>query len=134
MTTCLWTLSLLLLSFTEAWEPFLGSFSIPTSCGDQKTFNQGLMLCFNFNQHDARPLMVEAASSDPECAMMQWGVAYSFEPFINHPVITDRGAFENVSAAASLAQFLARNSSVTLKEAGLIATMAVRFKSKTNKT
>eukprot|EP00658_Telonema_sp_P-2_P055700 TRINITY_DN44265_c0_g1_i1.p4 TRINITY_DN44265_c0_g1~~TRINITY_DN44265_c0_g1_i1.p4 ORF type:complete len:126 (+),score=34.91 TRINITY_DN44265_c0_g1_i1:145-522(+) len=72
-----------------AWEPSLGSYRIPISCNAaaQASFDEGLLLCFNFNLAGARPYMAAAAKADPGCAMAQWGISYANEPFINHPII-----------------------------------------------
>lgn len=77
----------------EPWNrPELGRFhrGVTTSSAEaQRWFDQGLVLCFGFDQEVARLAFAKAAEADPECAMAHWGHAYAFGPHINNPSMDD---------------------------------------------
>lgn len=80
----------------EPWKRAeLGQFQreVTTSSAEaQRWFDQGLVLCFGFDQEVARLAFAKAAEADPDCAMAHWGHAYAFGPHINNPAMDDESS------------------------------------------
>ncbi len=87
----------------------LGQFHRPITTSSrqaQRFFDQGLVLCYGFDQEVARLSFDRAAQSDPDCAMAYWGKAYAFGPHINNPSMDEessRVAHESAQRAVELA-------------------------------
>ncbi|MFM7296804.1 MAG: hypothetical protein ACKO4Q_06235 [Planctomycetota bacterium] len=72
----------------------------------QHWFNQGLVLCYGFDQEVARFAFAKAAEADPTCAMAHWGHAYAFGPHINNPSMDEESTrIAHASAQRALALF-----------------------------
>lgn len=72
----------------------------------QRWFDQGLVMCYGFDQEVARTSFARAAAADSTCAMAYWGRAYAFGPHINNPAMDEessRIAHEAVVKAVALA-------------------------------
>lgn len=54
-----------------------------TSSEAQRWFNLGLNWCLGFNQEEGVKCFRKALTSDPDCVMAHWGVAYGLGPFYN---------------------------------------------------
>lgn len=77
-----------------------------TSPEAQQWFDQGLVLCFGFDQEVARLSFARAAAIDPKCAMAHWGYAYAYGPHINNPSMDEAAsqkAHDSVMRAVELA-------------------------------
>ena len=90
----------------------------------QQYFDQGMRLTFGFGHPEAQRAFREAVRLDPQCAMCQWGLAWSLGPYINGPRPDSANAVE-AHAAARRAVALKR--SATPVEQALIDAMAVRY-------
>jgi tetratricopeptide (TPR) repeat protein len=105
----------------------LGGFHRPittNSADAQRWFDQGLVLCFGFDQEVARLAFARAAEADPNCAMAHWGFAYAHGPHINNMAMDDeasRVAYEAAQRALALAK------SVTPVERALIEALTARY-------
>lgn len=89
----------------------------------QAYFNQGIRLMFNFNHGEAIRAFEEAARRDPNCAICYWGVAVSYGPNINMPMMPDANA--PAIAAVQKAQDLSKKASKA--ERAYIAAVARRY-------
>src|SRR5439155_10446695 len=49
----------------------------------QSWFDRGLVWCYGFNHEEAIACFKKAAAADPDCAIAQWGIAYSAGPNYN---------------------------------------------------
>ncbi len=61
----------------------LGTVNFPVSCSAaaQKDFDRGLALLHHMTYPQAQTSFVQAAATDPRCAMAHWGVAMTlFQP------------------------------------------------------
>lgn len=66
----------------------LGSFGrkITTGSAEAQTwFNRGLTWAYGFNYEESARCFERAASFDPSCAMVYWGLAYASGPHYNKP-------------------------------------------------
>src|SRR5579871_918680 len=64
----------------------MGSWHHPIATGNpeaQKFFDQGLILTYSFNKHEALRAFRKAAQLDPRAAMAHWGEAMALGPYIN---------------------------------------------------
>jgi tetratricopeptide (TPR) repeat protein len=81
---------------SAAWSRAeLGEFHRPVTtkiAEAQRWFDQGLVLCFGFDQEVARLSFERAAQADPMCAMAFWGKAYASGPHINNPAMDEEGS------------------------------------------
>jgi len=89
MRPLLLILSIVVSSFCMVWgdeghhhtltEQEVGSVHFATSCSKsvEGSFNRGVALLHSFQYEKARVAFSEISSSDPQCAMAQWGVAMS---------------------------------------------------------
>ncbi|HJP06220.1 MAG TPA: hypothetical protein QF882_02060 [Arenicellales bacterium] len=95
----------------------------------QRLFDQGLNWCFGFNQEEGLACFKKALDSDPQCAMLHWGVAYAAGPFYNMPWC-DFSEPEAIDCTAfcrgHIDQALALLSRATTLEAALIRALALR--------
>lgn len=128
--------SMLCLSSAQAppFQPNVGNYSFPfttSSSESQAFFNTAMMLEYNFNQGYAQAFFNASARADPASPMPVWGLAYALGPFINYPKILSMPrlqlAYDAAQRAAALAQ--ASEATITAKEEGLVAAMAVRYPS-----
>ena len=112
----------------------LGNYTFPISSNNPNAsifFNLGIFHEFGFNQHEARIAMAQAVSADPSCAMCQWGLAFSWGPFLNHPMMDmeqQTNAYNAIQQAASL------TATTTTFEKQLIAASLLRYPSPANAT
>lgn len=90
----------------------------------QRWFDQGLALCFGFDQEVARLSFAEAARIDPQCAMAHWGFAYAHGPHINNMAMDETSSRE---AHEATARALALVDQVTPVERDLIHALAKRY-------
>jgi len=66
--------------------PGLGSWHHPVATANpeaQKFFDQGLVLVYSFNKHEALRAFRKASELDPKAAMAYWGTAMALGPYIN---------------------------------------------------
>lgn len=112
----------------EPWSrPELGHFHREVSTDSveaQRWFDQGLVLCFGFDQEVARLAFAKAAEADPACAMAHWGHAYAFGPHINNPSMDDEST-RIAHASSQRALELAGNA--TPVERALIEALSTRY-------
>lgn len=69
--------------------PGMGRHTHPittSSAEAQKYFDQGLVLCYNFNHEEAIRSFRKAAELDPRAPMPWWGIAYALGPNYNLPM------------------------------------------------
>ena len=92
----------------------------------QRYFDQGLILTYAFNHHEAIRSFREAARHDPTCAMAWWGVALAYGPNINAAMTDDvvPKAYEALQKALALAP------KASAKEQAYIAALAKRYTDK----
>lgn len=92
--------------------------------------NRGLIWAYSFNHEEALRCFERAATSDPECAMAYWGIAFSAGPNYNKAwvffdkqdlAISVRKANDAIVRASQLAV------NATAAERGLIKALAARF-------
>lgn len=95
-----------------------------TSPEAQKWFDQGLVLCFAFDQEVARLSFKRAAEIDPKCAMAHWGYAYAYGPHINNPAMDDAASLR---AHDSVLLAMALIDKVTPVERELIQALSKRY-------
>ena len=79
----------------------LGSYTRPvttTSKDAQLWFDRGLIWCYGYNHDEAGRCFKKAAKHDPNCAMVQWGIAYAAGPNYNKQWV----AFDPVDLKNSL--------------------------------
>lgn len=103
----------------------LGSVDFPNSCKPavQKQFTRAMALLHSFGYEEARQAFREVASSDPGCAMAQWGIAMTlYHPIWAPPTVDDLrdGAVAIGRASASPAG--------TERERDLIGALAMFYK------
>ena len=58
-------------------HPALGNYSMPITHmlpSTQRLFDEGLMLAFNFNQHEAQIWFNLSVATESDCAMCWWGL------------------------------------------------------------
>ncbi|HYG36913.1 MAG TPA: hypothetical protein VEC99_19125 [Clostridia bacterium] len=94
-----------------------------TSPQAQRFFDQGLMLCYAFNHHEAVRSFRAAAQLDPNCAMAWWGVAYAFGPHVNKPMTKE----DNQNAWDALQKAMVLRSKANTKEQAYINALAKRY-------
>lgn len=115
------------------WHPALGNYSMPITHmlpSTQRLFDEGLMLAFNFNQHEAQIWFNLSVATESDCAMCWWGLAYSHSPYLNQPYsIHPDDPILGLAAARHAANIAAKETKLTPKERGLIAAMATRYPS-----
>jgi tetratricopeptide (TPR) repeat protein len=105
----------------------LGMYSRPAGTSvspAQLYFDQGVRLTYGFGHEDAARSFREAIRRDPECAMCQWGLAWSLGPYINGPRRDSTSlseAYEAVQAARRL------RSGASEVDRALIDAMAIRY-------
>ena len=105
----------------------LGGFSrkVTTSSSEaQRYFNQGLALMYAFNHDEAIRSFKRAATLDPKCAMVFWGIAIANGPHINNTVVPPdraREAWDAVSRAKTL------SADATSAERALIEALGFRY-------
>jgi hypothetical protein len=66
--------------------PGLGIWKHPIATRDaqaQKFFDQGLVLLYSFNRHEALRSFQKVVEIDPKAAMGQWGVSMALGPYVN---------------------------------------------------
>jgi tetratricopeptide (TPR) repeat protein len=105
----------------------IGSHHRPVSTQSpaaQSYFDQGLTWLFAFNHDEAIRSFKEAARLDPQLAIAWWGVAVSYGPHINLPLVSDENA-KAAWAALSRAQQLTSHASPV--ERALIQAVAARY-------
>jgi tetratricopeptide (TPR) repeat protein len=88
-----------------ALDPGYGTvhFEITTKVPEaQRYFDQGLRILYGFNYEDAERSFREAARRDPDCAMCQWGIAFSNGHNINVPLLPWRDSTSYVHAQRAL--------------------------------
>jgi tetratricopeptide (TPR) repeat protein len=90
----------------------------------QRYFDQGLTWLFAFNHDEAIRSFEEAARLDPQLAIAWWGVAVSYGPHINFPMVPEEKA-RAALAALSRAQQLTSHASPA--ERALIQALAARY-------
>lgn len=95
----------------------------------QRYFDQGLTLLYGFNHHEAIRSFTAAATIDPECAMAYWGIAVSYGPNINAPMMEDAvpKAWEALQKAVKLAP------KASLKDQAFIRALSKRYVEKPEK-
>ena len=112
----------------EPWSRAeLGQFhrEVTTSSAEaQRWFDQGLVLCFGFDQEVARLAFAKAAEADPDCAMAHWGHAYAFGPHINNPAMDEESTR---IAHASAQRALALAGSASPVERALVEALTKRY-------
>lgn len=90
----------------------------------QRYFDQGLTWLFAFNHDEAIRSFEEAARLDPQLAIAWWGVAVSYGPHINLPLVPE----ENAKAAwAALGRAQQLTSHASPVERALIQAVAARY-------
>jgi tetratricopeptide (TPR) repeat protein len=96
----------------------------------QRWFDLGLNWCYGFNHEEAIKCFERALETDPDCAMVHWGIAYAAGPFYNltwkehgelEAITVAQRCFEHVQIALANAE---RASDVEQK---LICALAQRF-------
>jgi tetratricopeptide (TPR) repeat protein len=90
----------------------------------QKYFDQGLTFLFAYNHDEARRSFQAAAKLDPQCAMAYWGIAISYGPHINKPIVKNG---HDAEALAALKQAEERKAASTPADQMLISSLAPRF-------
>lgn len=104
----------------------LGDFHYPITTKSplaQRFFDQGLILSYAFNHHEAARSFREAARLDADCSMCWWGLALVLGPNINAPM--DPSA--NAEAYAAAQQALATAGEATQKEQAFAQAIASRY-------
>lgn len=100
------------------------NFHITTrSPESQYYFNQGLMLSYGFNHAEAARSFYEVTRIDSNCAMGYWGFSFVLGPNYNAGMEPDN--YERAYEAMQKA--IAKSSSCTEKEKGLIQALATRY-------
>jgi tetratricopeptide (TPR) repeat protein len=104
----------------------MGNLHHPTSANNemvQRFFNQGMVLSYGFNHHEARRSFAEAARLDSECAMAYWGIALVLGPNINAPMEEEavQDAYEAIETSLSLAH------NASEKERAFIQALSTRY-------
>lgn len=64
----------------------LGAYRRPISTSSTETqrwFDIGLNWCYGFNHEEGIKCFEKALETDPDCAMVHWGIAYAAGPFYN---------------------------------------------------
>src|SRR5262245_36450877 len=89
----------------------------------QRYFDQGLILLYGFNHHEAIRSFEAVAKLDPDCAMAWWGVAYAYGPNINMPM----GESAVPKAWNALQKALALRDKASKKERAYINALAKRY-------
>lgn len=90
----------------------------------QRYFDQGLNWAFAFNHDEAIRSFRHAATLDPACAMVWWGIAYSSGPHINLPLMDEP---RSQKAWDALQKALALRQKATPVERALLAALAERY-------
>lgn len=112
----------------EPWRRSeLGQFHRPVTTNSdsaQRWFDQGLVLCFGFDQEVARLSFAHAARLDPRCAMAHWGYAYAHGPHINNSSMDEESSRE---AHEATQRALALVDEVSPVERDLIHALAKRY-------
>ena len=90
----------------------------------QAWFDQGLALCWGFNQPEAVRAFQQILGSDPECAIAYWGIAYALGPTINRAKIADEQARRAYRASR---EALKHVGGATDLERALIEALATRY-------
>lgn len=108
-------------------HPNLGTVHRPVSGVSelgQQYFDQGLRLVYAFWMAEARRSFDEAARLDPDSAMVHWGRALAYGPYLNQggpPEDQLETAYEAITRAQELA------SGATEKERAMIEALAARY-------
>jgi tetratricopeptide (TPR) repeat protein len=105
----------------------LGRFHRPVTTDSdpaQRWFDQGLVLCFGFDQEVARLSFAKAAEADPDCAMAHWGYAYAHGPHINNSSMDEASSRE---AHEATQRALALVDGATPVERDLVHALAQRY-------
>jgi tetratricopeptide (TPR) repeat protein len=115
---------------TESAPPLLdglGDHQMPITASAEARpyFDQGLMLVYGFDHHEAASAFQEAIRLDPECAMCHWGLALALGPHINAPMAAE--VVDVAHGAIDSALTLAGN--VTDRERAYIEALAARYAS-----
>lgn len=112
----------------DAWSRAeLGNFhrEISTRVPEaQRWFDQGLVMCYGFDQEVARTSFTRAAEADSACAMVYWGQAYAYGPHINNPAMDEESSRIAHQAATRALKFAAGASPV---ERDLITALNTRY-------
>jgi len=113
--------------------PGLGNYHYKVTTDSKKAqqfFDQGLILVYGFNHHEAVRSFKMAAKLDPDMAMAYWGIAYALGPNINLPAdsLQRKQAYNAVRKALKLSV----NSSK--KEKDFIYALSKRYAEDVNKT
>jgi tetratricopeptide (TPR) repeat protein len=99
--------------------------AIKTSSTDaQAWFDQGFNLYFGFNHEEAVRSFEAVAKSDPDCAMAYWGIAMSYGPNINNPVMDEPAS---QAAYDALQEAIKRRDNASDVERALIDALATRY-------
>jgi hypothetical protein len=102
-----------------------GGFAITTkSPRAQAFFDNGMQLAHAFAHKAATAAFAEAARADLDCAMCQWGEAWSLGPTINYP--TDSDAQKAAAAKVATAERLI-TTGTPARERDLIAALKLRY-------
>ena len=115
---------------TESAPPLLdglGDHQMPITASAEARpyFDQGLMLVYGFDHHEAASAFQEAIRLDPECAMCHWGLALALGPHINAPMAAE--VVDVAHGAIDSALTLAGN--VTDRERAYIEALSTRYTS-----
>lgn len=112
----------------DAWSRAeLGNFHRAISTrvpAAQRWFDQGLVMCYGFDQEVARTSFARAAGADSACAMVYWGQAYAYGPHINNPAMDEESSRIAHQAATRALKFAAGASPV---ERDLITALNTRY-------
>jgi tetratricopeptide (TPR) repeat protein len=90
----------------------------------QKFFNQGLNFLYAFNHSEARRSFEAASKIDPKCGMAWWGIAATYGPHINNPMVPPD---EAKLAVAALRKANALASRMSPADRALLHAESVRF-------
>jgi tetratricopeptide (TPR) repeat protein len=100
--------------------PGLGSLHFPISTKKpeaQRYFDQGMLLYYGFNLHDARRSFEHASEIDSSAAMAEWGIALTLGPTYNGGVSVSLPNEQAGFAAIQKAKTLAARSATTTERA-----------------
>jgi hypothetical protein len=103
----------------------LGTVDLPTSCNAtaQESISRGAALLHSFGYEEARITFIDAAKTDPTCAMAYWGVARTWY----HPIWAPPSPDELKQGAAALDRALSIDAK-TDRERDYINALAVFYK------
>ncbi len=95
-------------------------------------FDRGLVWVYGFNHGEAVRCFEKAAVLDPECAMVQWGIAYAHGPYINKQwsYYGEQELGNKVAACHAASQrALVLSDNTTATERALIEALTQRYQS-----